>query len=117
MKLVSLQIFPSGQFGWKSDLLTFGKDITQLYGPNGCGKTPLVQTITYCLGYPSIFRNDIYDHCNYAILMVDTPKGILKIKRVYSKDVDIEVTDPNNNIQRFFDEKEYSLFFVRLVRL
>lgn len=110
MKLVSLQIFPSGQFGWKSDFLEFGKDITQLYGKNGCGKTPLVQTITYCLGYPSIFRNDIYDHCNYAILTVDTPKGTLKLKRIYSKDVDIEVTDINNNIQRFFDEKEYSLF-------
>ena len=110
MKLVSLQIFPVGQKGWQSELLQFGNNITQLFGPNGCGKTPVVQSIAYCLGYPCVFRNDIYEHCNYAILEVDTNKGKLKLKRVYSRSVDIEVTEPNGDKQRYLDEKDFSLF-------
>lgn len=110
MKLISLQIFPNGSTGWGSEVLKFGDNITQLYGPNGCGKTPVVQSIPFCLGYPSIFRNDIYDRCNYAILEVETDNGRLQFKRVYSKDVDIEVTEPNGDQHRFFDEKDLSGF-------
>lgn len=111
MKLINLQIFPIGnQFGWQSDLLEFGDNITQLFGPNGCGKTPIVQSIAYCLGFPCVFRNDIYDHCNFAILTINTPKGILKLKRIYSKDTDIEVFEPNGQRQRFHDEKDYSAY-------
>lgn len=110
MKLISIQIFPSGLSGWQSDLLKFGNNITQLFGANGCGKTPIVQSIAYCLGYPSVFRNDIYDRCSNVILEVDTAKGHLIIKRIYSKSVDIEVTEPDGEKQRFFDEKEYSTY-------
>jgi len=117
MKLISLQIYPSGKSGWSSDRLEFADNITQLYGPNGCGKTPVIQSIPFCLGYPSVFRNDIYERCNYAILEVETQKGILHLKRIYSKDVDIEVTEPDGNIQRFFDEKEFSLFLFKYLGL
>lgn len=119
MRLKSLQLFPSGQSGWKSDLLIFGEDITQIYGPNGCGKTPLVQSIAYCLGYPCLFRNDIYDRCNYAVLTVETPKGELKLKRIFSKgkDVDIEVIGSDGNNQRFYNEKEYSSFIFDMLNL
>jgi len=110
MKLISLQIFPIGHNGWQSELLHFGNNITQLFGPNGCGKTPVVQSIAYCLGYPCVFRNDIYDHCNYAVLEMDTDKGKLQLKRVYSRSVDIEVTEPNGHKQRFLDEKDFSLY-------
>lgn len=110
MKLLSLQIFPIGQNGWKSDLLEFGTNITQLFGPNGCGKTPVVQSIAYCLGFPCVFRKDIYDHCSYVILSVETDKGNLTIKRVYSRDIDIEVLEPNGDTQRFYNEQDYSLY-------
>lgn len=117
MKLISLQIFPSGSAGWSSELLRFGDNITQLYGPNGCGKTPLIQSIPFCLGYPSIFRNDIYERCNYAVLEVQTSKGRLSFKRIYSKDVDVVVTDKDGNEHRFFDEKEVSKFLFDWVGL
>jgi len=110
MKLISIQIFPNGLSGWQSDLLSFGNNITQLFGKNGCGKTPIVQSIAYCLGYPSVFRNDIYDRCNHVVLKVSSPIGELSLKRVYSKSVDIQVTEPNGKQQRFFDEKEYSAY-------
>ncbi len=108
MKLLSLQIFPNGSTGWSSELLRFGDNITQLFGPNGCGKTPLVQSIPFCLGYPSVFRNDIYERCNHAILTIETAKGTLSLKRTYSREVDIEVTDPDGDVNRFFDEKMFS---------
>ena len=110
MRLISIQIFPNGLSGWQSDLLKFGNNVTQLYGANGCGKTPVVQSIAYCLGYPSVFRNDIYDRCNHVILEVTTAKGNLKIKRIYSRSTDIEITEPTGKKQRFFDEQEYSSF-------
>lgn len=108
MRLVSLRIFPSGQSGWGSGLLIFGRDVTQLFGPNGCGKTPVVQTIPFCLGFPSVFRNDIYDRCKYAELTVSSDKGELLLRRVYSREVDIEVIEPTGITQRFYNERDYS---------
>ncbi|MHB2246001.1 hypothetical protein ACX64O_03895 [Pseudomonas fitomaticsae] len=110
MKLISLKIFPSGQLGWGSDLLVFGRDITQLFGPNGCGKTPVVQSIPFCLGFPSIFRNDIYDRCKYAELTVASEKGALILRRVYSRELDVEVVEPTGVVQRFYNERDYSRY-------
>ncbi|XKU42496.1 hypothetical protein BG51_06780 [Pseudomonas [fluorescens] ATCC 17400] len=110
MKLLSIKIFPNGQSGWGSRLLIFGRDITQLYGPNGCGKTPVVQSIAFCLGFPSVFRNDIYNRCKYAELRVSSIKGELVLRRIYSRDLDIEVVEPNGRVQRFLTEKDYSVY-------
>ncbi|MBB7763813.1 AAA family ATPase, partial [Escherichia coli] len=60
MKLISIKIKGRDIFGLESDELILGKHITEFYGPNGCGKTPLLQSIAYCLGYPCKFRDDIY---------------------------------------------------------
>ena len=110
MRLVSLRVFPNGQFGWGSALLIFGKDITQLFGPNGCGKTPVVQSIPFCLGFPSVFRNDIYDRCKYVELVVSSTKGNLLLRRIFSRELDIEVVEPAGVVQRFYNEKDYSRY-------
>jgi hypothetical protein len=117
MKLLSLQIFPLGQIGWQSELLEFGEHITQLFGPNGCGKTPVVQSIAFCLGFPCTFRKDIYDHCEYAILKIEISGSQLTIKRVYSRDLDIEVIESNGSRQRFFNEHDYSSYIFDLLGL
>jgi len=119
MKLISVQVFANGKFGWESDKLVFGDSITQLYGPNGCGKTPIVQSIAYCLGYPCIFRNDIYDKCSHAILEIETSKGLFIIKRKYirGRDVEIEVKGPNSITELFHNEKEYSLFIFGVLEI
>lgn len=110
MKLISLKIFPNGQLGWGSGLLVFGRDITQLFGPNGCGKTPVVQSIPFCLGFPSVFRNDIYDRCKYAELTVLSEKGSLLLRRVYSRELDVEVVESTGVVQRFYNERDYSRY-------
>ncbi|TDR52787.1 hypothetical protein DFP85_111111 [Halomonas ventosae] len=116
MKLVDLKIVASGKSGWESETLYFGEHITHLFGPNGCGKTPVVQSIVYCLGYPSIFRNDIYERCNYAILTIEICSKNYTIKRVIARnDVDITVVEPDKTEQRFYNEKEYSEYLFSLV--
>lgn len=117
MKLISIQIFPNGKFGWESDKLLFGHTVTQLYGPNGCGKTPIVQSIVYCLGYPCVFRNDIYDKCSHAILEVEINNKNYKFKRKYNQgqNVEVEVITSNGIVEQFFDEKEYSIFIFELL--
>lgn len=111
MKLINIQIFPKGSNGWGSDLLIFGEHITQLFGPNGCGKTPLIQSIAYCLGYPCIFRQDIYDHCESVRLRVQTDRGDLLISRLYHKtDFEVNVIDPLGASKKFFNEADYSSY-------
>ncbi|GEK12039.1 AAA family ATPase [Aliivibrio fischeri] len=120
MKLISLEITKGHKLGWSSDLLEFGDNITQIFGPNGCGKTPVLQSIVFCLGFPSIFRRDIYENCGHAILKISTKNRLLTIKRAYintGKDVDIEVKDQDNNVQYFYNELEYSLFMFEYLNI
>lgn len=107
MKLVSIQIFPLGIHGWSTEPLFFGDHITQIFGPNGSGKSPVIQSIPFCLGFSCIFRQDIYERCDYALLNILTDKGMLTIKRKYSREVEIEVI--TGKISRYFyDEKSFS---------
>ena len=117
MILLSLKIHANGKHGWESEELFFGKDITQIYGPNGCGKTPIVQSIEFCLGFPSIFSKDIYDHCGYVKLKIKAPTGSLIIKRTFSKEVDISVLDESGKRYSFYNEQDYSDYIFNLLKL
>ena len=116
MKLINLKIAASGKSGWESETLFFGEHVTHLFGPNGCGKTPIVQSIAYCLGYPSVFRNDIYERCNYATLTLKINSCEYTIKRVITRgDVDITVIEPDHTEQHFYNEIEFSEYLFSLV--
>lgn len=117
MKLISIRIVGKGVSGWFSDELKFGDHITHLWGPNGCGKTPIVQSVAFCLGYPCVFREDIYKYCHYAILKVEVNNDILKIKRKIESNLEIEVIEPNGGVQTFFNEDEYSDYLFSILGL
>ena len=117
MKLLNIQIFPDSTSGWGSGLLEFGVGITQLFGPNGCGKSPVVQSIAFCLGFPCVFRNDIYEKCSFVVLNIETKKGSFSIKRFYTKSTNIEVTEPSKTFQAFYNEKDYSKYIFDLLDL
>jgi hypothetical protein len=68
VRLVSLRLVARGVNGWESPLLRFGKRLTSLYGPNGTGKTPVLQAIAFCLGFDVKFREDVREHCQQARL-------------------------------------------------
>ncbi len=117
MKLKTIQVFPSGPNGLGTDPLEFGAHITHLFGPNGSGKTPLVQSIAFCLGYPSEFRNEIYDRCSHAVLQIEISGKPYSIKRIYARDTDIEVTLSNGSTERFLKESEYSNYIFDCLNL
>lgn len=115
MKLISLKVLGRGINGWGSEELKFSDSITQLYGPNGSGKTPLVQTIAFCLGYPCVFRDDIYTHCQSAILTVSVNSKRYKLERKYTKDFEIIVVEPTGTKQRFYKEGDYSRYVFEII--
>lgn len=117
MKLITLQIHSNGSHGLGCEPLKFSDHITHIYGPNGCGKTPIIKSIAFCLGFPAVFRNDIYDRCKMASLEVEINQKIFKIVRQISRDVDIEVIEHNGIRQRFFSEAEFSEFLFQQLEL
>ncbi|HAS6130354.1 hypothetical protein P7M41_22205 [Vibrio parahaemolyticus] len=108
MKLISIEILGNGESGWSTEPLFFGKHITHISGPNSCGKTPIVQSIAFCLGYPCLFREDIYQKCSHAVLTVESGGVFTTIIRAIEKEVEIKVVDSNNVAQEFYNENDYS---------
>ncbi|MBD7921880.1 AAA family ATPase [Xanthomonas bonasiae] len=114
MKLISLQILGLGTTAWSSNKLNFGKRITQLFGPNGCGKTPIVQSIVFALGYKVEYRDDIIERCDYVILEVLVGGREFAIKRKLKGSFDVTVEERGGATAEFINEREYSRFLLSL---
>lgn len=111
MRLLDLKISPAGQRGWGSETLVFGSDITQLYGPNGCGKTPVIHSIAFALGYPVRYREDIFEHCDAAILRAEHNNQKITFKRHISKSFHLEcILEGDEESHIFYNEKGVSEF-------
>lgn len=123
MKIISLKINSSGAGdGLGSPKFKIEKHITQFTGENGSGKTPVTQSIIYCLGYPVRFRHDIVDRCRSATLEVDISGEKFFIERFYRKnptELLIKVFDKTgtNAVAEFNSEEEYSSFVFDLFSL
>lgn len=117
MKFIKLCILPKGSEGLEIQELVFGEHFTQLHGPTGTGKTPLVKSIAYCLGYSVKFRQEIYNRCNAAVLVIKTLQGEYSIKRYYlkGKNIEIEVTDTDQKVVQFYEEASYSNYMLKLL--
>ncbi|MEH6641016.1 AAA family ATPase [Vreelandella glaciei] len=117
MKFLKLYIVSKGKNGLETESLVFGNHITQLYGPTGTGKTPLVKSIAYCLGYSVKFRQEIYNRCESANLIFKISEGEYSVKRFFlkSKKIEVEVTDPHGGLHSFYDEESYSNYLFDLL--
>ncbi|MEG1313272.1 MAG: hypothetical protein RSD40_03060 [Bacilli bacterium] len=114
MKLISLFLKGREGIGLESDDLFFGKEITELYGPNGCGKTPLIQSIAFCLGYPCKFRDEIYRSCKFSRLEFQHNNILFIAEREFSTDFIVSLRFQDET-RRFYDELEYSRFIFDLI--
>lgn len=111
MNLLELRIEPSGPRGWGSRKLEFGKDITQLYGPNGCGKTPVIHSIAYALGYPVRYRDDILSNCASVVLKAVHRDVHIEFRREIGSDFHIDCTQSDTQQTRtFYNEKDMSAY-------
>jgi hypothetical protein len=117
LKFLKLCINSKGNNGLETETLIFGNHFTQLYGPTGTGKTPLVKSIAYCLGYSVKFRQEIYNRCDSANLTFKVPAGEYSVKRFFikGKKLELEVTDPRGEIHSFYDEASYSIYLFELL--
>jgi hypothetical protein len=118
MKLISLEIHQRGENGLALPQLPFADEVTQLFGPNGSGKTPVVQTIVYCLGFPVSFRADVIGRCESASLVVEIKGVHYTLKRaITASGLDLEVREPAGATQHFFNEKDYTEYLFDLLDL
>lgn len=116
MKLHSLRIEPKKPHGWDSEVLDFGTNLTELFGPNGCGKTPVIKSIAYALGYPVRYRDDIYDHCDSVKLTLTlTSTQPISVTRKIGKDFDVEVSTTEGSRRNFYNEREFSQYMLSLL--
>jgi len=106
MKLVSLKLNARGVNGWESPLLEFGHRTTSIHGPNGSGKTPLVQAIPFCLGFDVKFQNDIREKCHSATLTFEHAGRSYRFSRDFG-DFRI-VTETGDARKEFFSEGDFS---------
>jgi len=91
-----------------SEHLLFGQRTTTIFAPNGSGKTPLIQAVAFCLGFPVTFRQDINDKCQAAVLTVEINSEQLSFRRHIGKDFHVEVRAANGSVRDFFSENDFS---------
>lgn len=117
MRLLSLKIVALGDRGWESPELQFGRRTTLLFAKNGSGKTPIIQSIAYCLGFPSKFREDILSKCASATLRVMHEGELIELRRTF-RARDFEATiRAGDRSEEYFSEAEFSKAVFRILRL
>lgn len=117
MKFESLQVFPSQGAGWASEELKFGQVVTQLFAVNGSGKTPLIQSIMYCLGLDVQFRDDIVRNTSRVALKVKISDEELSLERATGRKFDITVRSEEKTIDRFYNDEDFSKYMLKKLSL
>lgn len=110
MRLLSIEILPSGPNGWFLNRLEFGQRVTQLFAANGSGKTPLVKSIAFALGAKVEFRQDVKDRCEKVLLEVESGDQKIILERAYKRPGDISARLDDGSRIEFGSERDYSRF-------
>ena len=107
MRLLSLKLDARGANGWESPTLRFGKRLTSVHAPNGSGKTPVVQSVAFALGFDNRFREDIQEKCQAAVLTFEHAERTYTVRRELSKEFHVTVAI-NDSKREFFSEGDFS---------
>lgn len=116
MKLISLKINKRNNSGWESEEIAFGAHVTQVTGENGSGKTPIIQAIVFCLGFPVMFRDDVKEQCRSVSLVIEARNERHLIERAIEAETKFTVSS-SNTLREFNDEREFSEFVFSLIGL
>ena len=111
MRLCELTLSPRGVNGWQSGVLQFGRDVTSIHAANGSGKTPIIQSIVYCLGFPVTFREDIAAKCESVSLKVELGAIRYTFRRHIDRDFLLTIESSAGETTTFNNEKDFSNFF------
>lgn len=87
MYLSKLEILGFKSFAQKTAVL-FNQGITSIVGPNGCGKTNIVDAIRWCLGEqkPSILRSDKMENVIFNGTSAHKPMGLAEVSLIIQND-------------------------------
>jgi predicted ATP-binding protein involved in virulence len=106
MRLLTLKLLARGVNGWESPTLEFGRQLTSLIAPNGSGKTPIVQAITFSLGFDTKFRDDIRERCAAVVLTFMHGSAEITIRRDIASDFHATIT-AGDHARDFFGEGDF----------
>lgn len=119
MRLKSLKVEPLGENGWESPSLVFGRRTTLIFAPNGSGKTPVIQALASCLGFPSRFREDILGKCAAATLTAEVDGKDLVVRRAFlasPREFSASISFDGETTE-YFTEGDFSAAFFRVLGL
>lgn len=114
MKLVSIEISGSGPKSWSSGRLVFGERVTQLFAKNGSGKTPIVRSIVFALGYKVDYADEILERCDEVTLEIEAKGARLLLRRAMRGRFSAIVEDASGQQTSFISERDYSHFLLSL---
>lgn len=94
MYLSKLEILGFKSFAQKT-AVHFNQGITSIVGPNGCGKTNIVDAIRWCLGEqkPSILRSDKMENVIFNGTSAHKPMGLAEVSLIIQNDRGILPTE------------------------
>lgn len=113
IRLTSFRYLPKGPDGWQTPSLEFGAMFTVLEGPNGSGKTPIMEGIYLALGHELELPPGITQHCSAAVLELTADGSALRITRYLDSAFRCEVEDGEG--ARFLTQAEYARWFTKLL--
>ncbi|WP_238995972.1 hypothetical protein [Azotobacter chroococcum] len=117
MKFESLQFIASHAGGWASEELKFGQAVTQLFAANGSGKTPLIQSIMFCLGLDVQFRDDIIRNCSKVRLKMLLNGRPLAFERLIGQKFDLAIKSEGKTVDQFYNEEDLSRYMLKALGL
>lgn len=117
MKFESLQFIASHAGGWASEELKFGQAVTQLFAANGSGKTPLIQSIMFCLGLDVQFRDDIIRNCSKVRLKMLLNGRPLAFERLIGQKFDLAIKSEDKTVDQFYNEEDLSRYMLKALGL
>jgi len=113
IRLSSFRYLPKTADGWETPKLDFGALFTVLEGPNGSGKTPIMEGIYLALGHELELPPAITEHCSAAQLVLLAGNRPVTLTRYLDSTFRCEIEDEEG--KRFIAQAEYARWFTKLL--
>jgi predicted nuclease with TOPRIM domain len=113
IRLSSFRYLPKATGGWETPKLDFGALFTVLEGPNGSGKTPIMEGLYLALGHGLELPPAITDHCSAAQVTLVRDSQPITITRFLDSAFRCQIEDEDG--ARFITQAEYARWFTKLL--
>jgi DNA repair exonuclease SbcCD ATPase subunit len=116
-RLRTLQFLPSAINGWTSGPFVFSDTTTLINGANGAGKTPVVRSIVFALGFPISLPPEMERRCRAIALTIESDGKEYVIERTIGTAFEISVQIQDSHPEKFTDEKTFANWMLPVLGL